>query len=315
MSAEEVKRRQLGRGLSALFGEEGGDYAELDRVRGSKSVPVEFLRPSRFQPRHRFDEEGIKGLVESVRENGILQPILVRQADSPHSFEIIAGERRWRAAQLAKLHEVPVIIKELSDGDALEIALVENLQRQDLTPVEEADGYRRLMEEFSHTQEKLGRALGKSRSHIANTVRLLSLPESVKEMLEEGRLSAGHARALLGLEDPEALAQRVVARGLNVRQTEALVRREKAGPAATKAPPRKDADTLVLESELSNALGLKVTISRRGAGGALTIRYRTLEQLDDVLHRLSQAPLAPRTWQPTAVESESAPGPESSGTR
>ncbi len=286
MSAEESRRRQLGRGLSALFGAEEADYA--DREHAGRTVPVEFLRASRFQPRHRFDEEAIKGLVDSVRENGILQPILVRPAvDSAGRYEIIAGERRWRAAQLAKLDEVPIIIKDLSDGDALEIALVENLQRQDLTPLEEGEGYQRLMAEFSHTQEKLGRALGKSRSHIANTIRLLGLPDSVKAMIEDGRLSAGHARALLGAEDPKALARRVVARGLNVRQTEALVQTEKAPP---RRPAPKGADTLALERQLADQLGLSVSISHRGAGGTLTIRYRTLEQLDDVVDRLSHAP-------------------------
>jgi ParB family chromosome partitioning protein len=289
MSAEDSRRKQLGRGLSALFGAEEADYAELERA--GMTVAVEFLQPSRFQPRHRFDEEEIKGLVDSVRENGILQPILVRRAaDSAERYEIIAGERRWRAAQLAKLHEVPVIVKDLSDGDALEIALVENLQRQDLTPLEEAEGFQRLMAEFSHTQESLGRGLGKSRSHIANTIRLLGLPETVKAMIEDGRLSAGHARALLGAQDPEALARRVVARGLNVRQTEALVQAEKAPPRRAAA---KDADTLALERDLAERLGLNVAINHRGAGGTLTIRYRTLEQLDDVVQRLSHAPEAP----------------------
>ncbi|MFQ5844493.1 MAG: ParB/RepB/Spo0J family partition protein [Planctomycetota bacterium] len=291
MSAEESRRRQLGRGLSALFGAEEADYAELERERAGATVAVEFLRPGRFQPRHRFDEEEIKGLVDSVRENGILQPILVRRAaDSAERYEIIAGERRWRAAQLAKLHEVPVIVKDLSDGDALEIALVENLQRQDLTPLEEAEGYQRLMAEFSHTQESLGRGLGKSRSHIANTIRLLGLPDSVKAMIEDGRLSAGHARALLGAQDPEALARRVVARGLIVRQAEALVQAEKAPPRRAAA---KDADTAALERQLAERLGLTVAINHRGAGGTLTIRYRTLEQLDDVVHRLSHAAEAP----------------------
>jgi ParB family chromosome partitioning protein len=292
VSAEDSKRRELGRGLSALLGEESEDYAELDRVRLTKPVPIEFLSPSRFQPRHRFDEGEIQGLVESIRENGILQPILVRRvAGAPERFEIVAGERRWRAAQTAKLHEVPVIIKDLSDGDALEIALVENLQRQDLTPVEEAEGFRRLMEEFTHTQEGLAKAVGRSRSHIANTVRLLALPDSVKDMLENGRLSAGHGRALLGAADPVARAREVVARGLNVRQTEHLVRAEKAPPRKT-ARPEKDTDTLALEKEISRLLGLKVSISHRQRGGTVTIRYKTLEQLDGVLQRLSHTPPA-----------------------
>lgn len=291
---EEGKRKQLGRGLSALFGDEGADYAELDRVRVSKPVPIEYLQPGRFQPRRHFDETEIEGLVDSIRANGILQPILVRRLpESPDRFEIVAGERRWRAAQKAALHEVPVIVKELADGDALEIALVENLQRQDLAPLEEAEAYRRLMEEFGHTQEDVARVLGKSRSHIANTVRLLELPQAVKSLLEEGKLSAGHARALLGAPEAEKLAHQIVSRGLNVRQTEHLARGEKE-EGRRKAPP-KDADTRALEAEVSNLLGLKVTINHRGAGGVVMIGYHTLEQLDELLRRLSQAvPVARR---------------------
>jgi ParB family chromosome partitioning protein len=282
----EEKRRQLGRGLSALFGDESADYAELDRVRVSKAVPIEFLQPGRFQPRRHFDEAEIEGLVESIRANGILQPILVRRLpESPDKFEIVAGERRWRAAQKAALHEVPVIVKELADGDALEIALVENLQRQDLGPLEEAEAYRRLMEEFGNTQEDLAGALGKSRSHIANTIRLLDLPEPVKKLVDEGKLSAGHARALLGAKEPEKLARQIVARNLNVRQTELLARGEKEG---RRRAAGKDADTKALEAEVSNQLGLKVTINHRGAGGVVMIGYHTLEQLDDLLRRLSQ---------------------------
>lgn len=282
----EEKRRQLGRGLSALFGDENADYAELDRVRVSKPVPIEFLQPGRFQPRRHFDEAEIEGLVESIRANGILQPILVRRLpESPDKFEIVAGERRWRAAQKAALHEVPVIVKDLADGDALEIALVENLQRQDLGPLEEADAYRRLMDEFENTQEDLARALGKSRSHIANTIRLLDLPESVKKLVEDGKLSAGHARALLGAKDPEKLAHHIVARNLNVRQAETLARGDKE---PKRVRTGKDADTKALESEVSKQLGLKVTINHRGAGGVVMIGYHTLDQLDELLRRLSQ---------------------------
>ncbi|MGB8275576.1 MAG: ParB/RepB/Spo0J family partition protein [Alphaproteobacteria bacterium] len=285
---DEGKKRQLGRGLSALLGEESEDYAELDRVRLSKTVPIEFLQSSRFQPRRMFNEEEILGLVESIRANGILQPILVRRlADQPDRFEIIAGERRWRAAQAAKLHEVPVIVKDLSDGDALEVALVENLQRQDLTPIEEAEAYRRLMEEFSHTQEDLARTLGKSRSHIANTMRLLALPDQIRAMLDEGKLTAGHGRALLAAGDPTALANLVLSRSLNVRQTEALVQGEKSKPRAPRRSATKDADTIALENEVSNLLGLKVAINYRPGGGTVVIHYQTLEQLDEVLRRLS----------------------------
>lgn len=285
--SEEGKRRQLGRGLSALFGDEEADYAELDRVKAAKTVPVEMLQPGRFQPRRRFDEQEIQGLVESIRANGILQPILVRRlAESPDRFEIVAGERRWRAAQKASLHEVPVIVKELTDEDTLEISLVENLQRQDLNAIEEAEAYRRLIDEFENTQEDLARALGKSRSHIANTVRLLELPDKVKTLVTEGKLSAGHARALLGAPDPGALARAIVAKGLNVRQAEQLARGEKPG-GKTRAAAAKDADTKALEAEMTSRLGLKVMINHRGQGGMVMIRYQTLEQLDDLLRRLS----------------------------
>ncbi|WP_299615103.1 ParB/RepB/Spo0J family partition protein [Pelagibius sp.] len=293
------KRTNLGRGLAALFGEENEDYASLDRVRSSKSVPVEHLHPGRYQPRQVFDEEAVAALAESVKAQGILQPILVRRhPDRQSEFEIVAGERRWRAAQKAKLHEVPVIIRELSDAESLELAIVENVQRQDLTPIEEAEGYKRLLDEFRHTQDDLAKVVGKSRSHIANTMRLLTLPESVKTMVMEGKLSAGHARTLVGHEAPEDLAAEIVSKGLNVRQTERLVQDAKAAPkpapagggasAAEEIP--KDTDTIALERDLTALLGLKVSIKFHGSGGSLTIHYKTLEQLDDVLHRLNQMP-------------------------
>jgi len=286
--SEDGARRTLGRGLSALLGAETEDYASLDRVRLSKMVPIELLHPGRFQPRHNFDETQLEALADSIRTNGILQPILVRRhPQTPNSFEIVAGERRWRAAQIARLHEVPVIIREIADGEALELALVENVQRQDLSPLEEAEGYRRLIEEFKNTQEDLARRVGKSRSHVANAMRLLGLPDPVKALLEQGRLTAGHARALLSGADPAALAEQVVARGLNVRQTERLVQQRQSAPSA-KTPREKDADTVALERDLSALLGLRVTIGIQGRGGALTIHYRTLEQLDDVLKRLTQ---------------------------
>jgi ParB family transcriptional regulator, chromosome partitioning protein len=290
--SEEVKRRNLGRGLSALFAEESEDYAALDRLRQSKNVPIDFVRAGRFQPRRRFDELSLQALAQSIREKGVLQPILVRRhPEEANAYEIIAGERRWRAAQIAQLHEVPVVIRELEDREALEIALVENVQRQDLSPIEEAEGYRRLMEEFAHTQENLARAVGKSRSHVANMMRLLGLPDAVKEQIDGGALTAGHARALLTAADPARLAEEVIRRGLNVRQTEHLA--QSAKPGARPAPPPKDADTAALERDLTSLLGLKVNVSFAGRGGALTIHYKTLEQLDDVLRRLKQAP-APR---------------------
>ncbi|MBF0355423.1 MAG: ParB/RepB/Spo0J family partition protein [Alphaproteobacteria bacterium] len=292
----EHKKRNLGRGLSSLLGEdEPVDLGELDKLRSSKTVPVEFLRPGRFQPRHNFDDERFQELVDSVRSKGILQPILVRRhPDDRNSYEIIAGERRWRAAQMAKLHDVPVIIREFNDSEALEVALVENLQRQDLSAIEEAEGYRRLMEEFQHTQDDLAKVVGKSRSHVANMMRLLGLPDSVRKLVEVGTLSAGHARALLGASNAEELAEKVVAKGLSVRQTEKLAQAE-GGKAARAVPGSsakasgevQDADTLALERDLSNLLGLKVNIKFRGDGGELVIHYHSLEQLDDVLRRLT----------------------------
>lgn len=285
---DEGKRRGLGRGLASLLGEEAEDYASRDRVRQGKTVPVDLIRPGRHQPRRRFDEDAIEALAQSIREKGILQPILVRRAEGDDSYEIIAGERRWRAAQVAGLHEVPVIIRSLTDDDALEIALVENVQRQDLTPLEEAEGYQRLIDEFTHTQEDLGKAVGKSRSHIANTLRLLGLPPKVKEMLEAGQLSAGHGRAILNVGNMEVLANEVIRKGLNVRQTEALVRRQQKGKQSKPTAIIKDVDTLALERDLSALLGLRVTVcSRDEKGGELIVHYKTLEQLDDVLRRLS----------------------------
>ncbi|MGF1591844.1 MAG: ParB/RepB/Spo0J family partition protein [Kiloniellaceae bacterium] len=297
--SEQGKRTNLGRGLAALFGEENEDYASLDKVRSAKTVPVEQLRPGRFQPRHRFDEAAVAALAESIKAQGILQPILVRRlAERPNEYEIVAGERRWRAAQIAKLHEVPVIIRDLTDAESLELAIVENVQRQDLTPLEEAEGYRRLIDEFQHTQENLARTLGKSRSHVANTLRLLSLPPVVKELLDEGKLTAGHARALIGCDDAEGLAAQMIRRGLNVRQAERLVQHAKAAAprkagragADDRGDKGKDSDTLALERDLTALLGLKVSIKFQGSGGSLTIHYKTLEQLDDVLHRLNQMP-------------------------
>lgn len=298
---EQAKRTNLGRGLAALFGEESDDYASLDKVRSAKTVPIEQLHPNKRQPRQLFDTEAMEALATSIGTNGILQPVLVRRhPEKPNEFEIVAGERRWRAAQMAKLHEVPVVIRDISDVQALEFALVENVQRQDLSPIEEAEGYYRLIEEFKHTQEVLAHIIGKSRSHIANMMRLLQLPDAVQDLLAEGKLTAGHGRALLMAEDPIALAKTVVARGLSVRQVEHLVQKERGtrdeaapAPKAPKAPPRaKDADTIALERDLTALLGLKVEIELAGKGGSLVIHYQTLEQLDDVLQRLNQAPPA-----------------------
>ena len=296
----EEKRRNLGRGLSALLGDsgvaaaasviEGGTATPpAGRLVGLRTLPIGELKPGKFQPRRQFDEDAIADLVESVRSKGVLQPILVRPYQG--AYEIIAGERRWRAAQRAQLHEVPVIIRELTDKEALEVALVENLQRQDLTALEEAEGYRRLVEEFEHTQEELAKAVGKSRSHVANMMRLLALPGPVKAMLDEGKLSAGHARALLTAADPVGLAGQVVDKQLNVRQTEKLAAEGGKAKGASGGRPAKelgkDADTAALERDLTELLGLKVTITAQGRGGELTMHYGSLEQLDDILSRLT----------------------------
>ncbi len=302
------RKRGLGRGLSALFGDdvaeatapEAAGTSAPSRLAGvaAVDVPVEHLLSGRFQPRMDFDEDALQDLADSIRAKGVLQPILVRRLPEDEAageveegaarYEIIAGERRWRAAQLAQVHNVPVLIRDFSDQEAAEVALIENLQRRDLNPLEEAEGYKRLMDEFQRTQEEVAGALGKSRSHLANMVRLLNLPDPVKGMLRRGDLSTGHARALLNAGDPIGLAEQVVKRGLNVRQTEKLAT-EKGGVKARK--PRiakeKDADTAALERDLSNLLGLKVAIEFQGRGGQVVIHYDTLEQLDDILYRLN----------------------------
>ena len=292
--AEEPRKRGLGRGLSALLGDPmssaaGGDGAvRLLEDGAARLLPVEQLQAGRMQPRHHFDQDSIDELTQSVREKGIIQPLLVRPL-TDGLFEIIAGERRWRAAQAAGLHEVPAIVHILDDRAALELALIENLQRQDLSPLEEADGFRRLLDEYSHTQEELARVLGKSRSHVANMMRLLGLPDAVKLMLQQGALSAGHARALLTSSDPVGLANQVVAQGLNVRQTEKLAQRKDGVPHGGKNPATadKDTDLMALEHSLSNLIGLRVTIQGRALGGTLSIHYNSLDQLDDVIARLS----------------------------
>lgn len=286
----EKKHQSLGRGLSSLLGEEVKDQIGLTLTNGSRKVPIEQLKPGRYQPRHFMDEVKIEELAQSIRENGIIQPLLVRRSSNESSFfEIIAGERRWRAAQLAKMHEVPIIIKEMTDQEALEIGLVENLQRQDLSVLEEADGYKRLIEEFSHTQEELSKTVGKSRSHVANMMRLLSLPEQVKNMLDQNQLSAGHARALLNAPEQLKVASQVIKQGLNVRQTENLVKKTLSKNKPLKKKDQKDVNTIALEESLTNLIGLKVSIKHKGDGGALTVCYKTLEQLDEMLLRLGNS--------------------------
>jgi len=285
------RRRGLGMGLSALL---GGDTHLLQAPAvGANQVPIEFLEPSPLQPRRTFAEEELEALTDSIRTRGVMQPLLVRAvADDPPRYEIIAGERRWRAAQRAGLHELPVVVYALSDRETLEVALLENVQRENLSPIEEADGYRRLIDEFGHTQAALAEIIGKSRSHIANLLRLLGLPDPVRQLLDAGTLSAGHARALLVASDPAKVARLVLAQGLNVRQTEALVQADKGPSRPARRSAEKDADVRDLERELSTSLGLKVTLKAAANGGSLTIAYRTLDQLDAVIARLRSSRIA-----------------------
>lgn len=303
-----TERKALGRGLDALFGDSKASLTQNTQTNPSvasipekgtqKKLSVGALQPSDAQPRRFFDDEAIANLANSIKEHGVLQPLLVRPVKGDlDKYEIIAGERRWRAAQKAQIHEVPVIIQHFTDKEAMEIALVENLQRQDLTAIEEAEGYQRLMKEFGHTQEKLADVIGKSRSHIANMLRLLNLPESVRGMVHKGDLSAGHARALLSAENPEKLAQTILNSKMSVRDIEKLVNNKpktstekKSSPSGnTSATPLvKDSNTIALERSLSNQLGLKVEVKHGTAGaGNLTIHYQSLDQLDEVLHLLT----------------------------
>jgi ParB family chromosome partitioning protein len=288
------KPKQLGRGLAALMGESTAtDMQELNKSHSFKSVPVENLSPGKYQPRRIIDIDHIEELASSIRDKGILQPIIVRQhPDKISEYEIIAGERRWRAAQRAELHEVPIIIKEFTDQEALEVGLIENLQRQDLSPLEEADGYQRLMEEFGHTQEVMANNIGKSRSHVANMVRLIALPNAIKKMLDDGQLSAGHARALLMAKDPIILAENIVTRGLNVRDTERLIKLQlEPKKEARNNNKAKDSDTKALENTLRDRLGLNVLIKAKGKSGTLTISYGNLDQLDELISILARRPV------------------------
>jgi ParB family chromosome partitioning protein len=298
--ADDSRPRGLGRGLSALLGDIPSSTAPVhsgsaaaagaapapanDAQAKPRTLPIAFLKPNRFQPRHDFKEADMAELVASIKERGVLQPILVRPAGQPNAYEIVAGERRWRAAQVAKLHEVPVVVREFSDPEALEVAIVENVQRADLNAMEEASGYSELISRFGYTQEQLSDLIGKSRSHVANTLRLLKLPESVRTLIIEGKLTAGHARTLIGMANPEEAAQEIIAGTLNVRQAEKKAR----GPKRAKGKSRKDADTRAMEEKLTGLLGLTVAIEHHGAkGGEVVIRYKTLEQLDDVCRRLT----------------------------
>lgn len=286
MTAEE-RPRGLGRGLSALIGEEAVlTRGESAAARATHKLPIAFLSPNKLQPRKRFAPEELSDLADSIREKGVLQPILVRPVKGEtNAYEIVAGERRWRAAQMAKLHEVPVVVREMGDSESLEIAIIENVQRADLNAIEEAAAYYELMERFRFTQERVAKEVGKSRSHIANTLRLLTLPESVRALVREGKLSAGHARTLIGLPDAEKRAHDIIIGMLNVRQAE---QRSASKKPASPTGAQKDPDTLDMEARLSNALGLKVKVLDKGRqGGEVRISYKTLEQLDEISRRLS----------------------------
>lgn len=304
-------RKGLGRGLSALLGDDrpviedatdsndpavggvvaaGATEPSSTSVAGRRRLPIEFLERNSAQPRYRFDEAALEELSLSIKEKGLLQPILVREL-GPDKFQIVAGERRWRAAQKAGVHEVPVVVRDLTDTEVLEVAIVENIQREDLSAIEEATAYSRLIEEFGHTQEVLAKIVGKSRSHITNLLRLLNLPQKVRDLVDEGRLTMGHARALLSASDPVSLAGRVVADGLSVRQTEAAAKtdspkKREPTPGGRPKTASKDADTIALEKDLTAALSMKVAIDHQGEGGAVTISYKSLEQLDELCSKL-----------------------------
>ncbi len=289
---EDPSRKRLGRGLAALIGEMDRPAPTPEkRATADGRVPIEFVSPNPRNPRRSFAEADLADLTQSIREHGIVQPVVVRPSPAQSGrYEIIAGERRWRAAQRAGLAEIPVIVREVSDRTALELAIIENVQRADLNPVEEAQGYQQLIEEHGYSQADLGQVIGKSRSHVANTLRLLKLPDVIRSMLVDGSLSAGHARTLVTAEDPAGLAKRIIEEGLSVRQAEALAQMPAAAQREAKpaTPAEKDADTLALEKLLSDVVGMKVTITHKGGGGELRVAYRTLEQLDDICRRLKQ---------------------------
>lgn len=313
------KKRGLGRGLDALFQdarkeeevfsrkikradeivasalEQQSTASPLQAPKSPRKIAIEKLQPGKFQPRRKFNDEALQSLASSIATHGVLQPLLVR-AVAGGMYEIIAGERRWRASQIAQVHELPVVVVDLSDKETLEVALIENLQREDLSILEEAEGYQRLMDEFGHTQEELAESLGKSRSHVANTLRLLKLSPVVKKYIEDGALSAGHARALVGCDNAAAIAIAVVKKGLSVRQTEKLVKETAEGKRKIKTTrainrvSKKDIDTMALEEKMTSLLGMKLTIeSTDGKSGRLVVEYKDLEQLDDLLEKLSSS--------------------------
>tara|TARA_R110002096_G_scaffold14838_4_gene52473 strand:+ start:2472 stop:3359 length:888 start_codon:yes stop_codon:yes gene_type:complete len=292
--ADRDKRRGLGRGLSALMADVAETQTVASEGAAEQYVPIEKISPNPEQPRKRFDPQDLDDLANSIREKGFIQPLIVRRRDDG-TFEIVAGERRWRASQMAQLHELPIIVREFTDVEVLEVAIIENIQRADLNSIEEAAGYRQLMDRFGHTQEKMAEALGKSRSHIANLLRLLNLPEDVLELVRQGDLTAGHARTLVPSKNPEKLAKQIIAGGLSVRAAEALIKKEhqaeNGGSEKRTARPtgEKDADTRALEGDLSANLGLKVTLNHKPGqeAGQMVLHYTTMDELDELCQRLS----------------------------
>ena len=288
--ADEARSR-LGRGLASLIGDVGGEAAHVERPRAQRKVPIEFLKPNPRNPRRAFSDAELGELSDSIKQHGVIQPIVVRPVKGTQDrYEIIAGERRWRASQMAGLHEVPIVPVDVSDAVALEFAIIENVQREDLNAMEESQGYHALANDFKHSQDEIAKLVGKSRSHIANMMRLTKLPADVQALIASGDLSAGHARALIGVPDPSAAAKRIVAEGLNVRQAEALAHEEgvpeRQPQKARAGKVQKDPDTLALEKRVSDALGLAVTVDHKNPGGVVQIRYRDLDQLDEILKRL-----------------------------
>ena len=296
MSEKKIKKRGLGRGLSALMSDvtqEIAPYVDQAPRRADFFVPVEQVQPNPDQPRRAFDDAALQELATSIAEKGVIQPLIVREHPTRTGiYEIVAGERRWRASQIAQLHDIPVIVRQYTDTEVLEVAIIENIQRADLNPIDEGAGYRQLMQKFGHTQEQLSSVLGKSRSHIANVIRLLSLPDGVRAYLVDGKLTAGHARTLIGHDDAQRLADHIVKTGMSVRDAEKLAKQGLTKAKKTKtinSVTGKDADTVQIEGELSAALGMKVSIDHASGteGGRLSVSYRNLDQLDDLLRALS----------------------------
>ncbi|MER8440021.1 ParB/RepB/Spo0J family partition protein [Mesorhizobium sp. M1312] len=291
--SEDFSRKRLGRGLAALIGEIDRPAApEKQGMNADGKVPIEFLSPNPKNPRRHFGDADLTDLAQSIREHGVVQPVVARPSPTQAGrYEIIAGERRWRAAQRAGLSEIPIIVRDVNDRTALELAIIENVQRTDLNPVEEAMGYQQLIDDHGYTQADLGQVIGKSRSHVANTLRLLKLPDVIRDMLVDGALSAGHARTLVTAQDPAGLAKRIVEEGLSVRQAEALTQMPAGAPTVKRQPAepaQKDADTLALEKLMTDTIGMIVTIEHKERGGVLRVGYRTLDQLDELCRRLKQ---------------------------